>query len=83
MGTKSFMEWYQPRREAPLYVLQAEMCDWAVEEIARQGDELDASSTLRETWSSAIRKRADSLRKDRTAVPYSGFGREELMLYQP
>jgi hypothetical protein len=65
-------EWLQSRRKKSLAQLQAEACDWAIDELSKRDDQ------NREHWIMAIRETARKLRDSGDTILFKGFGAEEL-----
>lgn len=65
-------EWLHARREKTLAQLQADACDWAINELSKRDDQ------NREHWVLAIRETANKLRDGGEPILWKGFGAEEL-----
>lgn len=65
-------EWLHARRGKTIAQLQADACEWAIDELSQEDDE------NREHWISAIRETANKLRDGGGPILYKGFGAEEL-----
>lgn len=69
---KKLKEWLHARREKTLAQLQADACDWAIDELSKRDDE------DRERWILAIRETANKLRDGGEPILCKGFGGEVL-----
>jgi hypothetical protein len=69
---KKLKEWLHARREKTLAQLQADACDWAIDELSKRDDK------DREGWVLAIRETANKLRDGGEPILWKGFGAEEL-----
>jgi hypothetical protein len=81
---KKLKLWCQERSKKKLYELQIEMCEWAIPEV-KNADFRDTRVTTqkRREWVKGIQAEIKSLRESKKAVPFKGFGPEEIMLYPP
>ncbi len=72
--------WCQKRAGKPLYELQIEMCEWAIEKTKVFND---VSDEEREPLIKSIREEIARLRESKKAVPFPGFHGEEFGRYRP
>jgi hypothetical protein len=76
--------WLKERSKKKLYELQIEMCEWAIP-VVEKDDFRDPRITIKmkQDWIKAIQAEIKSLRESKKAVPFPGYGPEEIMPYSP
>lgn len=81
---KKLKSWCEERADKKLYELQIEMCRWAISELSPpDGLPSFVSRPTVRGYIAAIEAEAGSLAKSKAAVPFLGFGTEEVIRYTP
>lgn len=80
-GTKTLKEWCEDRSKKKLYELQIELCEWAIQELAKPDDRPLGSPLRIRAWTATIEADIEALRESQTAVYSSVFGAEDVSRY--
>jgi hypothetical protein len=72
-------DWCEQRKDLKLYELQIEACEWAMKELSKDDEFPRTSAEQRKEWIASVETEIASLKKSKQAVPYKGFGVEEIV----